>query len=35
MGSLPTLYAATYPDLPGGSFIGPDGIGEQRAILGQ
>jgi NAD(P)-dependent dehydrogenase (short-subunit alcohol dehydrogenase family) len=30
MGALPTLYAATYPDLPGGSFIGPDGIGEQR-----
>ena len=30
MGALPTLYAATYPELPGGSFIGPDGIGEQR-----
>jgi NAD(P)-dependent dehydrogenase (short-subunit alcohol dehydrogenase family) len=30
MGALCTLYAATYPDLPGGSFIGPDGIGEQR-----
>jgi NAD(P)-dependent dehydrogenase (short-subunit alcohol dehydrogenase family) len=30
MGALPTLYAATYPDLPGGTFIGPDGVGEQR-----
>jgi NAD(P)-dependent dehydrogenase (short-subunit alcohol dehydrogenase family) len=30
MGALPTLYAATAPDLPGGSFIGPDGRGEQR-----
>jgi NAD(P)-dependent dehydrogenase (short-subunit alcohol dehydrogenase family) len=30
MGALPILYAATDPDLPGGSFIGPDGIGEQR-----
>jgi NAD(P)-dependent dehydrogenase (short-subunit alcohol dehydrogenase family) len=30
MGALPTLYAATVPDLPGGSFIGPDGIGEMR-----
>jgi NAD(P)-dependent dehydrogenase (short-subunit alcohol dehydrogenase family) len=30
MGALPTLYAATLPDLPGGSFIGPDGIGEMR-----
>lgn len=30
MGALPTLYAATYPDLPGGSFIGPDGLFEQR-----
>ena len=26
MGALPTLYAATYPDLEGGSFIGPDGM---------
>src|SRR5262249_29724382 len=23
MGALPTLYAATVPDLPGGTFIGP------------
>lgn len=27
-GALPTLYAATEPDLPGGSYIGPDGPGE-------
>jgi NAD(P)-dependent dehydrogenase (short-subunit alcohol dehydrogenase family) len=26
MGALPTLYAATVPDLPGGSFVGPDGF---------
>jgi NAD(P)-dependent dehydrogenase (short-subunit alcohol dehydrogenase family) len=30
MGALPTLYAATVPDLPGGSFVGPDGVAEQR-----
>jgi NAD(P)-dependent dehydrogenase (short-subunit alcohol dehydrogenase family) len=30
MGALPTLYAATAPDVPGGSFIGPDGFLEQR-----
>ena len=24
-GALPELFAATVPDLPGGSFIGPDG----------
>jgi NAD(P)-dependent dehydrogenase (short-subunit alcohol dehydrogenase family) len=30
MGALPILYAATVPDLPGGSFVGPDGIGEGR-----
>jgi NAD(P)-dependent dehydrogenase (short-subunit alcohol dehydrogenase family) len=30
MGALPTLYAATAPELPGGSFIGPDGFMEQR-----
>jgi NAD(P)-dependent dehydrogenase (short-subunit alcohol dehydrogenase family) len=30
MGALPTLYAATYADLPGGTYVGPDGIGEQR-----
>lgn len=29
-GALPTLYAATVPDLPGGSYIGPDGPGELR-----
>ncbi|RZT84441.1 NADP-dependent 3-hydroxy acid dehydrogenase YdfG [Pseudonocardia sediminis] len=27
-GALPTLYAATVTDLPGGMYIGPDGIGE-------
>lgn len=27
-GALPTLHAATEPDLPGGSYIGPDGLGE-------
>ncbi len=30
MGALPTLYAATYPALEGGSYIGPDGFMEQR-----
>jgi NAD(P)-dependent dehydrogenase (short-subunit alcohol dehydrogenase family) len=30
MGALPTLYASTVPDLPGGSFVGPDGFLEQR-----
>ncbi len=30
MGALPILYAATAPDLPGGSYVGPDGIGEMR-----
>jgi NAD(P)-dependent dehydrogenase (short-subunit alcohol dehydrogenase family) len=30
LGALPTLYAATVPDLPGGSFVGPDGFLEQR-----
>jgi NAD(P)-dependent dehydrogenase (short-subunit alcohol dehydrogenase family) len=30
MGALPTLYAASQPDVPGGSFIGPDGFMEQR-----
>ncbi|HEX8857214.1 MAG TPA: oxidoreductase [Thermoleophilaceae bacterium] len=29
MGALPTLYAATQ-DIPGGSYVGPDGVGEQR-----
>ena len=29
MGALPTLFAATQ-DLPGGSYVGPDGPGEQR-----
>ncbi|MBV9313186.1 MAG: SDR family NAD(P)-dependent oxidoreductase [Pseudonocardia sp.] len=30
MGALPTLYAATVVDLPGGSYIGPGGPGEIR-----
>ena len=30
MGALPTLYAATFGGLPGGTFVGPDGIAEQR-----
>ncbi|MFI0352623.1 oxidoreductase [Actinomadura sp. 9N407] len=29
-GALPPLYAATVPDLPGGSFVGPDGRSEAR-----
>jgi NAD(P)-dependent dehydrogenase (short-subunit alcohol dehydrogenase family) len=29
-GALPLLYAATVPDLPGGSYIGPDGLHEMR-----
>ena len=29
MGALPTLYAATAPDVQGGDYIGPDGFGEQ------
>jgi NAD(P)-dependent dehydrogenase (short-subunit alcohol dehydrogenase family) len=30
MGALPTLYAATVPGLPGGTFVGPGGRKEQR-----
>jgi NAD(P)-dependent dehydrogenase (short-subunit alcohol dehydrogenase family) len=30
MGALPSLYAATHPDVEGGMFIGPDGLAEQR-----
>ena len=30
MGALPTLYAAVVPDVPGGTYVGPDGLGEQR-----
>jgi len=30
MGALPSLLAATYPGLPGGSYIGPDGFLESR-----
>jgi NAD(P)-dependent dehydrogenase (short-subunit alcohol dehydrogenase family) len=37
MGALPTLYAATQ-DLPGGSYVGPDGLQEARghpALVGR
>jgi NAD(P)-dependent dehydrogenase (short-subunit alcohol dehydrogenase family) len=30
MGALPTLYAATQPDVAGGSYVGPGGLFEQR-----
>jgi NAD(P)-dependent dehydrogenase (short-subunit alcohol dehydrogenase family) len=30
MGALCTLYAATVPGLDGGTYIGPDGLGEMR-----
>lgn len=30
LGALPTLYAATAPDLHGGEYIGPDGLFEMR-----
>ncbi|HEY4451508.1 MAG TPA: oxidoreductase [Solirubrobacteraceae bacterium] len=30
MGALPPLYAATAPGVEGGSYIGPDGLGEFR-----
>jgi NAD(P)-dependent dehydrogenase (short-subunit alcohol dehydrogenase family) len=30
MGALPVLYAATEPGVEGGTYVGPDGIGEQR-----
>jgi NAD(P)-dependent dehydrogenase (short-subunit alcohol dehydrogenase family) len=30
MGALPILYAATYPELAGGSYVGPDGPAEMR-----
>ena len=29
-GALPTLYAATVDDIPGGAYVGPDGPGEWR-----
>jgi NAD(P)-dependent dehydrogenase (short-subunit alcohol dehydrogenase family) len=29
-GALPALYAATMPDVPGGSYLGPDGFMELR-----
>jgi hypothetical protein len=30
MGALPTLRAAADPDVEGGQYFGPDGLGEQR-----
>lgn len=30
MGALPTLYAATHPDVSGGAYVGPDGPFELR-----
>lgn len=30
MGALPTLYAAIVPDLPGGTYVGPDSFRELR-----
>jgi NAD(P)-dependent dehydrogenase (short-subunit alcohol dehydrogenase family) len=30
MGALPLLYAATQPGIEGGTYVGPDGIGEFR-----
>jgi NAD(P)-dependent dehydrogenase (short-subunit alcohol dehydrogenase family) len=30
MGALPSLYAATYPGLPGGTYVGPSQLGEMR-----
>lgn len=30
MGALPTVYAATDPDLRGGEYIGPDGKGQRK-----
>jgi len=30
MGALPTLYAATSPEVRGGTYIGPDGMGEMK-----
>jgi NAD(P)-dependent dehydrogenase (short-subunit alcohol dehydrogenase family) len=32
MGALPELYAATAPGVEGGSYIGPDGVAEQRGL---
>ena len=29
-GALPSLYAATVPDLPSGTYVGPDGLFERR-----
>jgi len=29
-GALPTLYAAVHPDIRGGDYVGPDGLGEWK-----
>ena len=34
MGALPTLYAATSPDVHGGEYIGPKGLGGMRGAPG-
>jgi NAD(P)-dependent dehydrogenase (short-subunit alcohol dehydrogenase family) len=31
-GALPTLYAATAPEVEGGEYYGPDGVGEMRGF---
>ncbi len=31
MGAVPFLYAVTVADVPGGAYVGPDGVGEQPA----
>ena len=35
MGALPTLYAATVPDLPGGTYVGPGGEASTRTSEGR
>ncbi|MGH8861851.1 MAG: oxidoreductase [Jatrophihabitantaceae bacterium] len=35
MGALPTLYAATMPDVAGGEYYGPDGVAEVRGHPGR
>jgi NAD(P)-dependent dehydrogenase (short-subunit alcohol dehydrogenase family) len=35
MGALPTLYAATAPDVAGGDYIGPLGLGKMRGYPGK
>ncbi|CAB4902094.1 unannotated protein [freshwater metagenome] len=33
-GAQPTLYAATHPEVPGGSFVGPTRLGQTRGPIG-